>query len=322
LRVFDEQAKRRSSMANKTMTIHTSTRPRIKPSEEGYMLIAVMFMLAILLIAMSVAVPKIAKQIQRDREIETMHRGKQYVRGIKMYYTKFTAYPTSIDALVQTNNIRFLRKKYIDPTTGKDEWKVIHLGQNKVPTAWGFFGVPLGGPGAGGPCGNGLTGSNPASSGASASNFGSPGSGSSFGSSTGTSNCPPDSSTSTPGTDPNAQNPNGQNSNGQSNTTDPNAGNGTPGTGTGLTGQTFGGGGIIGVSPAGPKQSILVLHKKNHYKEWEFVYDPLAEQMMMQQGGNIGAGLNPNNPTTPNSPITPGSPGVTPQPPNSPQPQQ
>jgi type II secretory pathway pseudopilin PulG len=322
LRVFDEQAKRRSSMANKTMTNHTPSRPRVSPSEDGYMLIAVMFMLAILLIAMSVAVPKIAKQIQRDREIETMHRGKQYVRGIKMYYTKFTAYPTSIDALVQTNNIRFLRKKYIDPTTGKDDWKVIHLGQNKVPTAWGFFGVPLGGPGAGGPCGNGLTGSNPASSGASASNFGSPGSGSSFGSSTGTSNCPPDSSTSTPGTDPNAQNPNGQNSNGQSNTTDPNAGNANPGTGTGLTGQTFGGGGIIGVSPAGPKQSILVLHKKNHYKEWEFVYDPLAEQMMMQQGGNIGAGLNPNNPTTPNSPITPGSPGVTPQPPNSPQPQQ
>lgn len=304
------------------MTNHTPSRPRVSPSEDGYMLIAVMFMLAILLIAMSVAVPKIAKQIQRDREIETMHRGKQYVRGIKMYYTKFTAYPTSIDALVQTNNIRFLRKKYIDPTTGKDDWKVIHLGQNKVPTAWGFFGVPLGGPGAGGPCGNGLTGSNPASSGASASNFGSPGSGSSFGSSTGTSNCPPDSSTSTPGTDPNAQNPNGQNSNGQSNTTDPNAGNANPGTGTGLTGQTFGGGGIIGVSPAGPKQSILVLHKKNHYKEWEFVYDPLAEQMMMQQGGNIGAGLNPNNPTTPNSPITPGSPGVTPQPPNSPQPQQ
>jgi type II secretory pathway pseudopilin PulG len=322
LRVFDEQAKRRSSMANKTMTNHTPSRPRVSPSEDGYMLIAVMFMLAILLIAMSVAVPKIAKQIQRDREIETMHRGKQYVRGIKMYYTKFGAYPTSIDALVQTNNIRFLRKKYIDPTTGKDDWKVIHLGQNKVPTAWGFFGVPLGAPGAGGPCGNGLTGSNPASSGASASNFGSPGSGSSFGSSTGTSNCPPDSSTSATGTDPNAQNPNGQNSNGQSNTTDPNAGNANPGTGTGLTGQTFGGGGIIGVSPAGPKQSILVLHKKNHYKEWEFVYDPLAEQMMMQQGGNIGAGLNPNNPTTPNSPITPGSPGVTPQPPNSPQPQQ
>jgi hypothetical protein len=51
-------------------------------------------------------------------------------------------------------------------------------------------------------------------------------------------------------------------------------------------GQTFGGGGIIGFSPNSPKQSILVYKTKNHYNEWEFVYDPLAEQMM--QGGNSG----------------------------------
>jgi type II secretory pathway pseudopilin PulG len=298
------------------------------------MLIAVMFMLAILLIAMSVAVPKISKQIQRDREVETMRRGKQYVRGIKMYYKKFGAYPTSVDALVQTNQIRFLRKKYIDPTTGKDEWKLIHFGQNKVPTAWGFFGTPLGGAGAGGPCGSGLTGLNsPTSSsppGNSGSTFGSPSSGSGFGSSAGSSNCPPDTSSSTTSTNSNAQN-----SNGQSNTTDPNPANGNPapgtgtgsgtgtgtGTGTGLTGQTFGGGGIIGVTPAGTKQSILVLHKKSHYNEWEFVYDPLAEQMMMQ-GGNLGNnGLNPSNPNSPNSPA-PTGPGITPPPTNTPPPQQ
>jgi type II secretory pathway pseudopilin PulG len=276
------------TLANKTMTNLAPIRPRIKPSEEGYMLIAVMFMLAILLVAMSVAVPKIAKQIQRDREVETMHRGKQYIRGIKMYYKKFGAYPPNMDALIQTNQIRFLRKKYIDPTTGKDEWKLIHLGQNQVPTAWGFFGVPLNAAGVGGPCGNGLTGSNPSNS------ISPPGnSGPTFGSSAGASNCPSDTSSSTTSTNPNPQSP-----------TDPNAANGNPapgtGTGTGLTGQTFGGGGIIGVSPASPKQAILVLHKKNHYKDWEFVYDPLAEQMMMQ-GGNTGTGLptNPNgtNPT-------------------------
>jgi hypothetical protein len=43
----------------------------------------------------------------------------------------------------------------------------------------------------------------------------------------------------------------------------------------------------MGFSPGSPKQSILVYKKKNHYNEWEFVYDPLAEQMMMQ-GGNTG----------------------------------
>ena len=298
------------------MTNPNPSRPRVSPSEEGYMLIAVMFMLAILLIAMSVAVPKIAKQIQRDREVETMHRGKQYIRGIKMYYKKFGAYPTSVDALVQTNQIRFLRKKYIDPTTGKDEWKIIHLGQNKVPTAWGFFGVPLNGTGAGSLCGNGLTGSNPASPTSPPGN-----SGSSFGSPAGTSNCPSDSSSSTTSTttitDPNAQNPNGQ-----SNTTDPNAGNGSPGTGTGtgLTGQTFGGGGIIGVTPAGTKQSILVLHKKSHYNEWEFVYDPLAEQMMMQ-GGNLGNnGLNTTNPAGSPNPNPNPSPNPSPNPNPSPSP--
>jgi hypothetical protein len=44
---------------------------------------------------------------------------------------------------------------------------------------------------------------------------------------------------------------------------------------------------MIGVSPTSTKQSILVYKKKNHYNEWEFFYDPLAEQMMLQ-GGNTG----------------------------------
>ena len=59
------------------------------------------------------------------------------------------------------------------------------------------------------------------------------------------------------------------------------------GTGSGQTGQTFGGAGIIGFSPASPKQSILVYKKKNHYNEWEFTYDPLSD-MQTVSGGNTG----------------------------------
>ncbi len=120
-------------------------RHRPQPSEEGYILIAVIFMLAILMISLSVAAPAIKRDIQRDRELETMQRGKQYIRAIKLYYKKFGAYPPSADALLKTSEIRFLRRKYIDPTSGKDEWKPIHFGQNKAPTAMGFFGQPLGG---------------------------------------------------------------------------------------------------------------------------------------------------------------------------------
>jgi type II secretory pathway pseudopilin PulG len=295
------------------MTNSTPTRPRIKPSEEGYMLIAVMFMLAILLIAMSVAVPKISKQIQRDREVETMRRGKQYVRGIKMYYKKFGAYPTSVDALVQTNQIRFLRKKYIDPTTGKDEWKLIHFGQNKTQPM-GFFGQPLMGGTTGGLPPGGPTGipGAPGGPGIGSSNSNS----SVFGSNSNTAaSSPTDSSnpTNPAGTTPGGTDP----STGTG--TDPNAPGGT--TGTGLTGQTFGGGGIIGVTPGSPKQSILVYKKKTKYNEWEFFYDPRVEQMM--QGGNIGAGPNPSNPTGTNPPGTPGTTGgPTPVPPSSIPPQQ
>jgi hypothetical protein len=49
----------------------------------------------------------------------------------------------------------------------------------------------------------------------------------------------------------------------------------------------------MGFSPQSPKQSILVYKKKNHYNEWEFVYDPMAEQMMMQGGNTGGLGGNP-----------------------------
>ena len=112
------------------------------------MLVAVIFLVALLTIALSIALPRISKEIQRDRELETMNRGKQYIRGIRMYYKKFGSYPASVDALVKpTNNIRFLRKKYADPTTGKEDWKPIPVGQNKAPTVMGFFGQPLGGTG-------------------------------------------------------------------------------------------------------------------------------------------------------------------------------
>jgi len=214
---------------------------RSKPSEEGYVLLAVMFLLVLLTISLAVALPKMSKEIQRDRDLETMQRGKQYIRAIRMYYKKFGAYPPTVDALAKpTNNIRFLRKKYVDPTTGKEDWKPIRFGQNKCPTAMGFFGQPLAGSSIAGIGPNGQSGLG-------------------FSSNTST-------------TDSSATQSQTASSTTGSTTT-------TAGSTTGLTGQTFGGGGIIGFSPNSPKQSILVYKKKNHYNEWEFVYDPLVEQM-------------------------------------------
>ena len=275
------------------------------------MLVAVIFMLFLLILSLSIALPKVREDIQRDRDVETMHRGKQYVRAIQLYYRKFNTYPPNIDALVKTNNIRFLRKRYLDPTTGKDDWKPIMLGQNKTPTAMGFFGqplagVPLGGTGPSG--GNGLNGTN--TSGGNGSAFGN---GSSFGggsnsgnsSSFGGSTFSFGSNNSTSGT----SQTNGGTANSGSTTGGDATDSGSSSSGSGSTtgvgnGPTFGGAGIIGFSPASPKQSILIFKKKNHYNEWEFTYNPLSDQQMVS-GGNTGTIGQPasgtNNPFGSNS---------------------
>jgi type II secretory pathway pseudopilin PulG len=255
--------------------------------EEGYILIAVLFMVAMVLIMLSIAAPKIAADIERDREIELQHRGHQFERAIKLYYKKFGAYPPNMEALEKSNEIRFLRKRYKDPATGKDEWHLIHFGENKMPTAWGFFGQPLAGTTVAG-IGPGGMGQNAGSSiignnGASSNGIGNVGL-----------------------SDPNAGNPS-SNTNNASNgntatSTDPNApstsGGGTNAGGSGSTSafgnsstggnnQTFGGGGIIGVESTSPKATILEYKKKKHFNEWEFVYDPQADRIMIS--GNTGA---------------------------------
>jgi len=264
-----------------------------RPGEEGYILLAVIFMLTLLMISLALAAPKVAKEIQRDREVETMHRGKQYMHAIKLYYKKFGAYPPNVDALVKpTNNIRFLRKKYVDPTTGKEEWKSVLFGQNKAPTAMGFFGQPL-------------TGSTLAGTGPGAAGTGLTGSGSLSGGGGGLSQ-------QAPAVDPNAaqaQDPNNPNAAAGSTT----AGSSAFGSTTGSNGQTFGGAGIIGFSPTSPKQSILVYKKKNHYNEWEFLYDPLSDQMTIS-GGNTGAIGQPASSTTTPVGGSPSPTAVTPTP--------
>jgi type II secretory pathway pseudopilin PulG len=254
------------------------------PSEDGYVLIAVIFMLALFIIALAVAAPRVAKAIQREREIETMHRGKQYIRAVKLYYRKFGRYPPNVDALVNTNEIRFLRKKYADPTTGKEDWKPIPVGMNKTQST-GFFGQPIVGSGGGtGLSGSpgmapGLGGASP--SGSAFSNTGTtPGSGSSslFSPSS------PSGAAPNPSADPSG-------SASSAPTTDA-SGNPIAATGSSTgsafgAGPTLGGLGVMGFSPNSPKQSILVLHKKNHYNEWEFFYDPAADLTML--GGNAGS---------------------------------
>jgi len=245
------------------------------------MMLTVICLLALLVISLAVATPAVTKSIQRDRDLETWHRGLQYRRAIQLYYRKFHAYPPNADALVNTNEIHFLRKKYNDPVTGKGDWKPVLFGQNKAPMSMGFFGQALGGNAstmAGvGPSGGSGLGTNPPGGGNSL------GSGSAFGG--GFSLGSPGTSGSQPPTTS------------QGSAFGSSGGFGSSPGSSSSSGQTFGGAGIVGFSPASPKQSILVYKKKNHYNEWEFTYDPISD-MPVAGGGNTGAIGQPASSTT------------------------
>lgn len=284
--------------------------------EEGYILIAVLFLVALVLIGLAVAAPRMAQSIQRDKEIELVHRGEQYKRAIKLYYRKFGTYPTSTDQLLNTNNIRFLRKRYTDPITGKDDWRLIHLGQAKVPPM-GFFGQPLSGiPGAaniGTPVnasiGEAVSAASPFGTSPAASPFGSV-----------TVNTPEATSYSD-GSDSGAT---GEDASSHPSVTITGSAPSPPGLTSapgspgapGSTSSGFGSptspigsvGPIVGVGIPSTKASLLDYKKQTHYNQWEFVYNPIEDQM--QQAGMMGAGngsVNGTSNTTTTSPFGSGT---------------
>src|ERR1700729_504478 len=111
--------------------------------ESGYVLLALMLVLTLMMIAMSVAAPRIAQQIKRQKEEELVHRGKDYATAVKRFVHKNGGqYPLSVDQLENTNHIRFLRKKYIDPMTGESDWKLVHTGEAQIVIPQTTNGLP------------------------------------------------------------------------------------------------------------------------------------------------------------------------------------
>ena len=268
----------------------------------GYVLLAILFALTVLIVGLAVAAPRTVIALRRTKEDELLRRGQQYALGIRRFYKKFGRYPSNLDQLENTNNIRFIRRRYLDPLTGKDDWTPIQFGQARPAT--GFFGQKItttgglspSGPGIGpSSIGTGLGGQNSPSA---------PGTGIA-----GSPSNPTATGAAAPGTGPSPSGPAGSASNPFSNDQ--------------LSGRTFGGGAIVGVSVPSQKESIKEYQQKNHYNEWQFVYDPTMDATLRGGAGagaatgipgasipGQGIGLNPgsrgglNNPQTNNSPLS------------------
>src|SRR5579864_8286016 len=91
------------------LNMRAERRPRFarRQREGGYLLLAIMLMMAFMVIAATYIVgPNLVQQIKRDREAEMIHRGTEYARAIKKFYKKNGRYPASLDDL-DKGQIRF-----------------------------------------------------------------------------------------------------------------------------------------------------------------------------------------------------------------------
>ena len=252
-------------------------------------------------------------QVKRDREEEMVHRGVQYSRAIRNYVKKNGRYPTRLEDLENTNNIRYLRKRFKDPVSGKD-FKLLHLGDVQLTGGAGIVGAGAvgqngliqqvqgqggqisqgglnGGFGNGGLSGglngglnSGLNGGLSGGTGRGVSGPLSPATPPTEGDGTTSSDKSP--STSAPGTTDSGTNGSATGadpSNPNSGTPTPgnaNSPNGGPNTNgpTGNNGQVFGGGPIVGVASTSKDKTIRIFNKKDHYNDWQFIYDPSSDR--------------------------------------------
>jgi len=251
----------------------------VRHSESGYMLLTLLLAVALLgIFAIAVVVP-IKFRLQRDQEMEMIHRGVQYTRAIRAYYKKFGRYPTRLEDLDNTNNLRFLRKRYKDPLNKNQDFKLLHYGDPGLALGGSIGGGSI--PGAN-PAGSpaGMNGSGSSGSAFGGSGFGGSGVNSSgvFSQSSGFGG----SSNSGFGANSNSQTPGQQGTNPASGSDSSQAVSQTPGTASGDTSsssqQVFGGGPIVGVASVIKKPTIREFNKKKKYNEWQFIYDPTADR--------------------------------------------
>jgi hypothetical protein len=99
---------------------------RRRGSESGYALLFVFVLAATVAVSLYYELPRIMFERTREREQLLIDRGEQYSLAIRRFYVKFGRWPASMDELENTNNIRFLRRQYKDPMTGKADWRIIH----------------------------------------------------------------------------------------------------------------------------------------------------------------------------------------------------
>ncbi len=116
------------------MTSATKNLHRRRTSQRGSALLIVLVFAAVIAIMLYRELPVATFEAQRQKEELLIDRGNEYKRAIQLYVRKIQNFPPSIDALENTNRMRFLRGRFVDPFTGKADWRLLHAGPGGMIT--------------------------------------------------------------------------------------------------------------------------------------------------------------------------------------------
>src|SRR5215471_18032404 len=102
--------------------------------DSGFAVLLIFLMAAVIAITLYMEIPRVAFETQRQKEQLLIERGEEYKRAIYLFQKANPGrWPAKIEELESFNNKRFLRKRFVDPMTGKDEWRLVHI-QNGILT--------------------------------------------------------------------------------------------------------------------------------------------------------------------------------------------
>jgi type II secretory pathway pseudopilin PulG len=242
-----------SAMRHRADKLQNCKITKLQNRSRGYILISLMLFLALLAVAALAVLPDIAFQVKRDREEELIHRAVAYSRGIRRYYKKYGRYPNRIEDLENTNNVRFIRKRYKDPVNNNQDFTILRWGDPRLVglTLRQVAGLKL--PGQ--------------TSGQSALGVAVQ-AGSALGA--------------TPTQPPTTSAPGGDSGTSSGGTTNANPSGSSPSSSSSdassSTPQVLGGGPMVGVVSASTAKTIREFCEKNHYKDWVFIYDPVSDR--------------------------------------------
>jgi type II secretory pathway pseudopilin PulG len=248
--------------------------PGDRAAEGGYILLSVMFLVALLTLSVSMAMPRIIQEVKRDKELECVQRGKQYIGAIQLFYRQTGNFPTDLSQLENTSNMRFLRKRYLDPITNSN-WKPVYQGEVKaalLQSSHQLFGVQ--------------TSSYPQGSTTSVPTPGLgidvPGGPSSYGGQGGV----------TVFLNP-FQNP----SSADAGTPQPSAAVSATGAASDLSTAPIANRRIVGVASLSTRSSIRVYKKQTHYNDWQFIYDPSTDGLVGASYAGVNNAVQGANPS-------------------------